>query len=154
MEELRGKEVVRKVREAPFVQIPLNVTEDRLVGTVDLEESMKVRGSCHKSSDQYPPKTAASEFSRVFTPCVLVAQILNPVQCVNLIHNPNSLHSLNSVQSLHSATIYTCDARAHHDRMHHGASCHCVHVRHSHVWRYSWWQQERYPLTGATPMEE
>jgi len=34
-------EVPRKLREAPFVQVPLGVTEDRLVGTVDIEESMK-----------------------------------------------------------------------------------------------------------------
>jgi magnesium chelatase subunit D len=40
--KLAGKEVVRKLREAPFVQIPLGVTEDRLVGTVDIEASMKV----------------------------------------------------------------------------------------------------------------
>jgi Mg-chelatase subunit ChlI len=35
-------EVPREVRDAPFVQIPLGVTEDRLVGTVDIEASMKV----------------------------------------------------------------------------------------------------------------
>lgn len=34
-------EVPRKIRSAPFVQIPLGVTEDRLVGTVDIEASMK-----------------------------------------------------------------------------------------------------------------
>ncbi len=39
--KLAGKEVVRRIREAPFVQIPLGVTEDRLVGTVDIEASMK-----------------------------------------------------------------------------------------------------------------
>lgn len=38
---------MRKIRDAPFVQIPLGVTEDRLVGTVDIEESMKqVRSVC------------------------------------------------------------------------------------------------------------
>lgn len=40
--KLGAGEVPRKIREAPFVQIPLGVTEDRLVGTVDIEASMKV----------------------------------------------------------------------------------------------------------------
>jgi hypothetical protein len=44
-EKLPAGEVVRRIREAPFVQIPLGVTEDRLVGTVDIEASMKVRGN-------------------------------------------------------------------------------------------------------------
>ena len=35
-----GKPVPTRVRSPPFVQIPLGVTEDRLVGTVDIEASM------------------------------------------------------------------------------------------------------------------
>lgn len=42
-ERIGAGEVPTKIREAPFVQIPLGVTEDRLVGTVDIEASMKVR---------------------------------------------------------------------------------------------------------------
>jgi Mg-chelatase subunit ChlI len=38
-----GGEVPREIRDAPFVQVPLGVTEDRLVGTVDIEASMKAR---------------------------------------------------------------------------------------------------------------
>lgn len=40
-EKLAGKEVERVIRDAPFVQIPLGVTEDRLIGTVDIEASMR-----------------------------------------------------------------------------------------------------------------
>lgn len=43
-ERLGDGEIPTKIREAPFVQIPLGVTEDRLVGTVDIEASMKVSG--------------------------------------------------------------------------------------------------------------
>ena len=43
VERLAGGEVKTRIRDAPFVQIPLGVTEDRLVGTVDIEASMKVR---------------------------------------------------------------------------------------------------------------
>jgi Mg-chelatase subunit ChlI len=52
-EKLPAGEVVRRIREAPFVQIPLGVTEDRLVGTVDIEASMKVRGSCAKHHNSW-----------------------------------------------------------------------------------------------------
>lgn len=34
-------DVMTIIRDAPFVQVPLGVTEDRLIGTVDIEESMK-----------------------------------------------------------------------------------------------------------------
>ncbi|CAG9466906.1 unnamed protein product [Pedinophyceae sp. YPF-701] len=38
--EAAGGKVERVIKDAPFVQIPLGVTEDRLVGTVDIEQSM------------------------------------------------------------------------------------------------------------------
>jgi Mg-chelatase subunit ChlI len=41
-ERLPPGEIKTRIRDAPFVQIPLGVTEDRLVGTVDIEASMKV----------------------------------------------------------------------------------------------------------------
>ena len=43
-EKIAGQKMRVKMRSSPFVQIPLGVTEDRLVGTVDIEASMKVRG--------------------------------------------------------------------------------------------------------------
>lgn len=46
-QKLGEGEVPREVRDAPFIQIPLGVTEDRLVGTVDIEASMKVRMRLH-----------------------------------------------------------------------------------------------------------
>jgi Mg-chelatase subunit ChlI len=45
-ERLPPGPIKTRIRDAPFVQIPLGVTEDRLVGTVDIEASMKVRGAC------------------------------------------------------------------------------------------------------------
>lgn len=40
-ESLGGAPPKRKVVRSPFVTIPLGVTEDRLVGTVDIEQSMR-----------------------------------------------------------------------------------------------------------------
>lgn len=39
-EKLQGK-IETRVKRAPFITIPLGVTEDRLVGTVDIEASME-----------------------------------------------------------------------------------------------------------------
>jgi len=41
LEKLGDGEMKTVIKDAPFVQIPLGVTEDRLVGTVDIEASMK-----------------------------------------------------------------------------------------------------------------
>ena len=55
-----GGQMSKKVIGAPFVQIPLGVTEDRLVGTVDIEASMKVLLHLPAIVCKGAPMTAAS----------------------------------------------------------------------------------------------
>lgn len=48
-----------QIRDPPFIQIPLGVTEDRLVGTVDIEASMK-EGKPISSLGSWPRPTGVS----------------------------------------------------------------------------------------------
>lgn len=73
-----GGQVPKKVIEAPFVQIPLGVTEDRLVGTVDIEASMKVYilFTCIQAAPPPPPKfsPAAAHATLLYMPCKSIRQ--------------------------------------------------------------------------------
>lgn len=72
--------VPRKLRDAPFVQIPLGVTEDRLVGTVDIEASMKVC-ACMFDFDFFE---ALSELHAGFAVSSAAAWAVQPAQLVQL----------------------------------------------------------------------
>ena len=65
LDKIGRGEIPRRIRDAPFVQIPLGVTEDRLVGTVDIEASMKVGGGGEQS---------ATMRSHVLTICITSCQ--------------------------------------------------------------------------------
>ena len=65
-EKLGSGEIPAEVKDAPFVQIPLGVTEDRLVGTVDIEASMKVMHSSYRAQ---PAHRCAIECYDEVSPC-------------------------------------------------------------------------------------